>query len=263
MSSDTLANPVHKATELENVDSAKSSYLTETSSFWIKYGILRSLIQPIVSVLGAIYPSNKAFSFLSVFVMPFSTLASGFTVFLQPRKKSPAHLKLFGLPDKELEAFILGPLFTGGIKTLFSFFFLSFRVTKCLLEELSLEECEDTAKCTTGLSGYLFLWWGLGFRRSIQGLFTLVFMGVEEDPDKLVEVVGVLGALAAIGALTINLVMLNKKLKERPKQMTTIGQVEGDLGLIGGLREDFRNRSMRGISMEQLEKKMVLTASCS
>ncbi|GMH70529.1 hypothetical protein TL16_g05428 [Triparma laevis f. inornata] len=203
MSSDTLANPVHKATEFENVDSAKSSYLTEASSFWIKYGILRSLIQPIVSVLGAIYPSNKAFSFLSVFVMPFSTLASGFT------------------------------------------------------------ECEDTAKCTTGLSGYLFLWWGLGFRRSIQGLFTLVFMGVEEDPDKLVEVVGVLGALAAIGALTINLVMLNKKLKERPKQMTTIGQVEGDLGLIGGLREDFRNRSMRGISMEQLEKKMALTASCS
>lgn len=90
-------------------------------------------------------------------------------------------------------------------------------------------------------------------------LYVLSLMGVEEDPDKLVEVVGALGALAAIGALAINLVMLNKKLKERPKQMTTIGQVEGDLGLIGGLREDFGNRSMRGISMEQFDEKMVLT----
>ncbi|GMH90124.1 hypothetical protein TrVE_jg3457 [Triparma verrucosa] len=63
------------------------------------------------------------------------------------------------LPDKELNTFLVDTLFKGGLQTLFSILFLTFRTTKCLFEKGSFEECSNTSFCSTTISVYLLAWW--------------------------------------------------------------------------------------------------------
>jgi hypothetical protein len=66
------------------------------------------------------------------------------------------------LPDEELDAFVVDTLFRGGVKTLLSILFLTFRTTKCMLESGSVERCKNVSFCSSILSIYLLLWWIIG-----------------------------------------------------------------------------------------------------
>lgn len=70
------------------------------------------------------------------------------------------------LPDEDLEKFLVDTLFKGGFQTLFSILFLLFRVSRCLFEKGSMEECTNTSLCSMFISIYLLFWWGT---QSIQG----------------------------------------------------------------------------------------------
>ncbi|GMH73979.1 hypothetical protein TL16_g06338 [Triparma laevis f. inornata] len=65
------------------------------------------------------------------------------------------------LPDEDLSYFLVNALFKGSLQTLFSILFLSFRTTKCILEEGDIysEDCTTTSYCSMFLSAYLILWW--------------------------------------------------------------------------------------------------------
>lgn len=45
------------------------------------------------------------------------------------------------LPDKDLDNFLVNTLFKGGVQTLFSILFLSFRTTKCMFKEEGFTNC--------------------------------------------------------------------------------------------------------------------------
>ena len=66
-----------------------------------------------------------------------------------------------GLPDEDLETFLVDTLFKGGFPTGFSILFLTFRTTKCMFEEGSVAECSNASWCSTMISLYLILWWGM------------------------------------------------------------------------------------------------------
>mmetsp|Transcript_6008 Transcript_6008/g.10929 ORF Transcript_6008/g.10929 Transcript_6008/m.10929 type:complete len:593 (+) Transcript_6008:803-2581(+) len=66
------------------------------------------------------------------------------------------------LPDEELDAFVVDTLFRGGVKTLLSILFLTFRTTKCMFEMGSVERCKNVSYCSSILSIYLLLWWIIG-----------------------------------------------------------------------------------------------------
>ncbi|GMI05766.1 hypothetical protein TrVE_jg12803 [Triparma verrucosa] len=65
------------------------------------------------------------------------------------------------LPDEDLETFLVDTIFKGGLQTLFSILFLTFRTTKCMFEEGSVAECSNASWCSTMISLYLILWWGM------------------------------------------------------------------------------------------------------
>ena len=65
------------------------------------------------------------------------------------------------LPDKDLQTFLVDTLFKGGFPTGFSILFLTFRTTKCMFEEGSVAECSNASWCSTMISLYLILWWGM------------------------------------------------------------------------------------------------------
>ncbi|GMI14762.1 hypothetical protein TrLO_g4328 [Triparma laevis f. longispina] len=70
------------------------------------------------------------------------------------------------LNDEDTETFLVDVIFKGGIQTLFSVLFLTFRTTKCIFEKGGLEQCKTTAACTTFISLYLMMWWGV---KAVQG----------------------------------------------------------------------------------------------
>ncbi|GMH53066.1 hypothetical protein TrST_g11050 [Triparma strigata] len=61
-------------------------YLTEASSVWFNVGLVLTMIQPLVTIMGAFTLDNNLFS-LAVFVSPFTTLAYTANVFSQPRRQ--------------------------------------------------------------------------------------------------------------------------------------------------------------------------------
>ena len=61
-------------------------YLTEASSVWFNVGLVLTMIQPLVTIMGAFTLDNNLFS-LAVFVSPFTTLAYTANVFSQPRRR--------------------------------------------------------------------------------------------------------------------------------------------------------------------------------
>ncbi|GMH98819.1 hypothetical protein TrST_g13130 [Triparma strigata] len=70
------------------------------------------------------------------------------------------------LPEEDLETFLVDTLFKGGLQTLFSILFLTFRTTKCIFEEGSVAECSNTSWCSATISTYLLGWW---FTKIVQG----------------------------------------------------------------------------------------------
>ncbi|GMH63274.1 hypothetical protein TL16_g03669 [Triparma laevis f. inornata] len=105
------------------------------------------------------------------------------------------------LPDCDLDEFLVNTLFMGGLRTLLSILFLSFRTSKCIFESGGLEKCDDNAWCSTLISVFLLNWWimnivqdsvrrewrvdvsvsvekvatmrGFGLRRGLQGVLTV------------------------------------------------------------------------------------------
>ncbi|GMH82038.1 hypothetical protein TrST_g3249 [Triparma strigata] len=108
------------------------------------------------------------------------------------------------LPDRDIDKFLVDTLFKGGLQTLLSILFLSFRTSKCIFEEGALEKCNDTAWCSTLISIFLLNFWmirvvqdsvrrewqhdvslsvekiatmrGFGLRRGIQGVLTILVL---------------------------------------------------------------------------------------
>ena len=144
------------------------------------------------------------------------------------------------LPDKDLDKFLVDTMLNGGLKTMFSILFLTFRVTKCSFEkEGGMEECPDTSFCAMMISSYLISWWGakivqgsvrsvwrkdlnlsiekiatmrdISLRRGVAGFLSLVtfvcaiflfsMMSAEEMDEMTITVVGYSGVVASGGAL--------------------------------------------------------------
>ncbi|GMH89030.1 hypothetical protein TrVE_jg13185 [Triparma verrucosa] len=63
------------------------------------------------------------------------------------------------LEPKKLEEFLRSTICDKGLATLSLLLFLTFRTTKCAVEEGSLSECAVTAKCSTWISIYLLFGW--------------------------------------------------------------------------------------------------------
>ena len=71
------------------------------------------------------------------------------------------------LPEAELHTFLADTLFKGGMGTIASILFVTFRATKCVFEH-NLEECEDTALSSNFICIFLTLsWWNALVRSSI------------------------------------------------------------------------------------------------
>ena len=63
------------------------------------------------------------------------------------------------LPPNQLHDFLVNTLFKGGITTTASVLFITFRGTKCVFER-NLEECTNTALCSSFISLFIILnWW--------------------------------------------------------------------------------------------------------
>ena len=141
------------------------------------------------------------------------------------------------LPDKDLEIFLVDTLFKGGLQTLFSILFLTFRTTKCMFEEGSVAECRNTSWCSMMISVYLLVWWwtklvqgsvrsewrkdlnlsmekiarmrDISLRRGLAGFLTLVtgvcgiflfsMMSADNMDETTINVVGLTGVAAAVG----------------------------------------------------------------
>ncbi|GMI01543.1 hypothetical protein TrLO_g10204 [Triparma laevis f. longispina] len=157
------------------------------------------------------------------------------------------------LPDKDLETFLVNTLFKGGSKTLFSVLFLTFRTTKCMFEEGSVAECDNTSWCSMFISIYLIAWWltklvqgsvrsewrkdlnlsmeniarmsDISLRRGLSGFLTLVAgvcaiflfsMMSADDMDKTtITVVGFTGLVASLGAVISEMYSILKAQKRR------------------------------------------------
>ncbi|GMH70022.1 hypothetical protein TL16_g05304 [Triparma laevis f. inornata] len=124
----------------ENEDATQP--FTEASTVWYNISLVLSMIQPLISIMGAL-TLNDAFFSLSLFALPFTTLAFTAGFFCQQQRHHPEHmwkLRLHGI------------------------FFISRNdedaTTKCVFEDGgNIAACAETAKCDTGLSCFLLFWW--------------------------------------------------------------------------------------------------------
>ncbi|GMH80284.1 hypothetical protein TL16_g08484 [Triparma laevis f. inornata] len=166
------------------------------------------------------------------------------------------------LPDKELETFLVGTLFKGGLQTLFSILFLTFRTTKCMFEKASVVECSNTSDCSTMISVYLLLWWftkivqgsvrsewrkylnlltekiarmrGISLRRGLAGFLTLVtgvcgiFLFTRMSADEMdwttISVVSLTGLVASLG-VAVSEVYSSLKAQSRRSGLSESGQI--------------------------------------
>ncbi|GMH86571.1 hypothetical protein TL16_g10591 [Triparma laevis f. inornata] len=166
------------------------------------------------------------------------------------------------LPDKELETFLVGTLFKGGLQTLFSILFLTFRITKCMFEEGIMSECSSTSSCSTMISVYLLLWWftrivqgsvrsewrkdlnlstekiarmrGISLRRGLAGFLTLVtgvcgiflfsMMSDDEMDRTTISVVSLTGLVASLG-VAVSEVYSSLKAQRRRNGLSESGQI--------------------------------------
>ncbi|GMI08727.1 hypothetical protein TrVE_jg9308 [Triparma verrucosa] len=63
------------------------------------------------------------------------------------------------LPPDQLHKFLVDALYRGGISTIASVLFITFRATKCIFEH-NLEKCTNTATCSSFISLFIILkWW--------------------------------------------------------------------------------------------------------
>ena len=69
------------------------------------------------------------------------------------------------LPQAELHEFLVHTLFKGGMGTIASILFVTFRATKCVFEH-NLEKCEDTALSSNFICLFIILKWWMALVRS-------------------------------------------------------------------------------------------------
>ncbi|GMH67583.1 hypothetical protein TrLO_g9406 [Triparma laevis f. longispina] len=62
------------------------------------------------------------------------------------------------LNEADLEHFLVNTLFVGGVQTIASVFFLTFRAARCSIE-FNLKMCGNAAICSSYISSYLVIWW--------------------------------------------------------------------------------------------------------
>ena len=168
-----------------------------------------------------------------------------------------------GLPDEDLETFLVDTLFKGGFPTGFSILFLTFRTTKCMFEEGSVAECSNTSYCSALISAYLLCWFlqklvqgsvrsewrkdlnlsiekiarmrDISLRRGAAGFLTLLtgvcgiflfsMMSAEDTDDTTISVIGLTGLVASLGAV-ISEIYSSVKAQERRMELTESGEVE-------------------------------------
>ena len=78
------------------------------------------------------------------------------------------------LPDKDLSAFLVEVFFMGGLRTLASVLFITFRTCKCG-HEVGIRNCETNTQAAMFISNYLLGWWVL----------KLVHGSIEEEGESL------------------------------------------------------------------------------
>ncbi|GMH78068.1 hypothetical protein TrST_g12709 [Triparma strigata] len=168
-----------------------------------------------------------------------------------------------GLPDEDLQTFLVDTLFKGGFPTLFSILFLTFRTTKCMFEEGSVAECSNTSYCSALISVYLLCWFfqklvqgsvrsewrkdlnlsiekiarmrDISLRRGAAGFLTLLtgvcgiflfsMMSADDTDDTTISVIGLTGLVASLGAV-ISEIYSSLKAQERRMELTESGEVE-------------------------------------
>ena len=166
------------------------------------------------------------------------------------------------LPDRDLETFLVDTLFKGGLQTLFSILFLTFRTTKCMIEKGSFAECFETSSCSTMISFYILLYWltklvqgsvrsewrkelnlsiekiakmrDISLRRGLAGFFTLVtgvcgiflfsMMSADDMDETTITVIGFTGAIAAVGVFILEISTSLKEQKRRI-ELSESGQI--------------------------------------
>ena len=167
------------------------------------------------------------------------------------------------LPDKELETFLVDKIFKGSCQTYFSILFLTFRTTKCMFEKGSVSECYDTSFCSTMISIYLLVWWGMklvqGSVRSewrkdlnlsiekiarmrgislrqgaagfltvatgVCGIFLFSMMSADDMDETTITVVGLTGLAAAVGVV-ISEISSSLKAQRKRFELSESGQVD-------------------------------------
>ncbi|GMH47155.1 hypothetical protein TrVE_jg3053 [Triparma verrucosa] len=167
------------------------------------------------------------------------------------------------LPDKELETFLVDTLFKGGLQTLLSILFLTFRTTKCMFEKGSLARCSNISTCSTTISVYLLLWWltklvqgsvrsewrkdlnlsiekiarmrNISLRRGATGFLTLVtgvcgiflfsMMSADELDETTISVVSFTGLAASFGA-AVSEAYTSLKAQDRLARESENGQMD-------------------------------------
>ena len=171
------------------------------------------------------------------------------------------------LPDKDLETFLVDALFKRGFKTLISILFLTFRTTKCMFEKGGVAKCFDTSFCSTMISVYLLLWWGIkvvqgsvrsewrkdlnlsiekiarmrdiSLRRRVEGVLTLLtvicgiflfsMMSASKIETTTVTVVGYIGAVASLFSTISELYSLVKAQNRRLSELQSGLQQETEI----------------------------------
>jgi len=166
------------------------------------------------------------------------------------------------LPDEDLQTFLVNTLFKGGLQTLFSILFLTFRTTKCMFEKGSVAESYNTSWCSMMISVYLIFWWmtklvqgsvrsewrkdlnlsmekiarmrDISLRRGVEGILTLVtgvcgiflfsMMSADEMDWTTFSVVGLTGLVASFG-VAISEIYSSLKAQSRRSGLSESGQI--------------------------------------
>ena len=170
------------------------------------------------------------------------------------------------LPPKDLDNFLVNTLFKGGLQTLLTLLFLTFRSTKCMFERGKVNKCTKDSLCSMFISVFFLFWWltqlvqasvksewrkdlnlsiqmvarmrGISMRRAVQGLlslatgvcgiflFSMMSAPQTSDVKALVNLVGMFGVVASLGVV---LSEIFSSLKAQRRQVVLSESAESDI----------------------------------
>lgn len=167
-----------------------------------------------------------------------------------------------GLPDKDLESFLVDRLFRGSLQTLSYVLFLAFKTSRCMIERGGIAACSNTFWSATCISMYLFLLWVaqlvqgsarsewhrdlnlsiekiarlrdvslqrisqgfLMFVACVCGIFLFSIMSAKEMNTETIVVVGIIGAAASAGVL-VSEIITSLQTQKRMLKLSDSGQI--------------------------------------